>query len=219
MTSIRILLTEDHSLVRAGIRALMEAQPDMEVVGEASNGEEAMEKARELRPDVVVMDLVMPGIGGMAATRRMKEEFPEVQILILTMLEDDRYFFEAIRSGASGFILKGVLPADFLSAVRTVAVGQVYLYPSLARKLVNEYLGQAKVEQGKMAADGLTDREQQILALISEGRTGKEMARTLGISPHTVERHRQNLMAKLDLHNRAELIQYAIRKGLLDRDG
>ena len=131
MTSIRILLTEDHSLVRAGIRALMEAQPDMEVVGEASNGEEAMEKARELRPDVVVMDLVMPGIGGMAATRRMKEEFPEVQILILTMLEDDRYFFEAIRSGASGFILKGVLPADFLSAVRTVAVGQVYLYPSL----------------------------------------------------------------------------------------
>ena len=219
MTSIRILLTEDHSLVRAGIRTLMEAQPDMEVVGEASNGEEAMEKARELRPDVVVMDLVMPGIGGMAATRRMKEEFPEVQILILTILEDDRYFFEAIRSGDSGFILKGVLPADFLSAVRTVAVGQVYLYPSLRAKLVNEYLGQAKVEQGKMAADGLTDREQQILALISEGRTGKEMARTLGISPHTVEHHRQNLMAKLDLHNRAELIQYAIRKGLLDRDG
>jgi two-component system response regulator NreC len=218
MAKIRILLTEDHSLVRAGIRALVVGQPDMEVVGEASSGEEATEKVRELGPDVVVMDLAMPGIGGLAATRQIKAEFPAVQILILTMLEDERYFFEAIRAGASGFMLKGVLPAEFLSALRTVALGQVYLYPSLARKLVDEYLSQAGAEQGRMAADGLTEREQQIIVLISEGRTGKEMAKTLGISPHTVERHRQNLMTKLDLHSRAELIEYAIRKGLLERD-
>ena len=160
----------------------------------------------------------MPGIGGLAAARQIKAESPAVQILILTMLEDERYFFEAIRAGASGFIPKGVLPADFLSAVRTVAQGQVHLYPALARKLVDEYLSQAGGEQGRMTADGLTDREQQIIALISEGRTGKDMAKRLGISPHTVERHRQNLMTKLDLHSRAELIAYAIRKGLLERD-
>jgi two-component system, NarL family, response regulator NreC len=218
MTKIRVLLADDHALVRAGIRSLLESQSDMEVVGEAADGREALEIAREIRPDLVVMDIAMPGVGGLEAARRIKAEFPEVRILILTMLEDDRYFFQAICAGTSGFIVKGALPVDFLSAVRAVAQGQVYLYPSLARKLVDEYLSQARTEQGRIAADGLTERELQVLALISEGRTGKEMGKTLGISPHTVERHRQNLMAKLDLHNRAELIHYAIRKGLLERD-
>ena len=190
----------------------------MEVVGEASSGEDAVEKAQELGPDVVVMDLAMPGMGGLEAARRIKAKSPGVQILILTMLEDERYFFEAIRAGASGFILKGILPADFLSAVRTVMLGQVYLYPSLARKLMEEYLSHAKSEHGRTAVDGLTDREQQIVTLISEGQKGKQIAQTLGISPHTVERHRQNLMTKLNLHSRTELIAYAIRKGLLERD-
>ena len=190
----------------------------MEVVGEASSGEEATEKVRELGPDVVVMDLAMPGIGGLAATRQIKAEFPAMQILILTMLEDERYFFP--RPSAGGLRLH---PQGGTS--RGVPLGpadrghrHVLSLPVPGTEARQRYLSRAKSEQGRMAADGLTDREQQIIVLISEGRTGKEMAKTLGISPHTVERHRQNLMTKLDLHSRAELIEYAIRKGLLERD-
>ncbi len=218
MDKIRILLAEDHALVRAGIRALLESQPDMKVVGEAADGQEAMLRVQELSPDVVVMDIAMPGVGGLEATRRIHSEWPKVRILALTMHEDERWFFQAIHAGASGFVVKGALPAEFLVAVRAVAQGQVYLYPSLARKLVDEYLEHVKAGGETKATDGLTEREQQVLTLISEGRTGKEIAKLLNISAHTVERHRQNLMAKLDLHNRAELVQYAVRKGLLDVD-
>ena len=218
MKKIRILLAEDHALVRAGIRTLLEQQPEMEVVGEAANGQEALGKVQELCPDVVIMDLAMPVMGGLEATQHIKEQFPEVRILALTMHEDDRYFFQALRAGTSGFILKGALPAEFLMAVRTVAEGQVYLYPSLAQKLVNDHFAQVPQDQEKKAKAGLTDREQQVLRLLSEGRTGKEIALALGISVHTVDRHRQNLMVKLDLHNRAELIHYAFRKGLLEKD-
>lgn len=218
MNAIRILLAEDHTLVRAGIRALLESQPDMCVVGEASDGEEAIRQVQELAPDVVVMDIAMPVVGGLEATRHIHAHSPQVRILALTMHEDERWFFEAIHAGASGFVVKGALPSEFLLAVRAVAQGQVYLYPSLAGKLVDEYLQHVKAGGDTKVADGLTEREQQVLTLLSEGRTGKEIAKLLSISAHTVERHRQNLMAKLDLHNRAELVQYAIRKGLLDVD-
>jgi two-component system response regulator NreC len=218
METIRILVAEDHTLVRAGVRALLERQPDMEVVGEASDGAEATRRARELKPDVVLMDLAMPGTGGLDAICRLKDECPLVRTVVLTMLEDERYFFQSIHAGASGFLLKGALPEELLSAVRAVAEGKVYLYPSLAKKLVEEYLHQAEQKDGSLAASGLTDREQQVLHLISEGRTGKEIAKSLGISAHTVERHRQNLMAKLKLHNRVELVKYALQKGLLDSD-
>ena len=218
MNKIRIVLAEDHILVRAGIRALLESQPDMEIVGEASDGQEAIHLVQELAPDVVVMDIAMPVVGGLEATRHIHSKSPDVRILALTMHEDERWFFQAIHAGASGFVVKGALPSEFLLAVRAVAQGQVYLYPSLARKLVDEYLDHVKSGRETAVADGLTEREQEVLTLISEGRTGKEIAKQLGISTHTVERHRQNLMAKLDLHNRAELVQYAIRKGLLDVD-
>ncbi len=216
MTRTRILLADDHALVRAGFRALLEKQTDMEVVGEAADGEEAERKVMELRPDVVIMDIAMPGSGGLEATRRIKAQAPEVRILALTMLEDDRYFFESIQAGASGFILKGALPADLLTAVRTVADGQVYLYSSLCQKLVNEYLEHVQPTKPMIADQGLTEREQQVVCLLSQGQTGKEIAKALGISAHTVERHRQNVMAKLGLHNRAELVRYAVAKGLIE---
>jgi two-component system response regulator NreC len=218
MARIRILLAEDHTLVRAGIRALLERQPDMEVVGEAADGQEAIKKVQKLRPDVVVMDIAMPGTTGLEATQCIKAESPDVGILILTMLEDERYFFHSIQAGASGFIAKGALPDELLVAVRAVAEGQVYLCPSLNKKLVEEYFNHAQSDATVVPPKSLTDRQQQVLRLISEGRTGREIADLLGISINTVERHRQDMMAKLCLHNRAELIKYAIRKGLIDAD-
>ena len=216
MKKIRILLADDHTLMRAGIRSLLEKQHDMEVVGEAAEGREALQKVAELRPDVVLMDIAMPGMDGMEATKRIKSQYPDVQILALTMLEDERYFFQIVQAGASGFLIKGALPDELLSAVRAVAAGKVYLYPSLAKTLVGECLDQAGLDGA--AADGLTDREQQILRLTAEDRTGKEIAKQLQISARTVDRHRENLMAKLNLHSRTALVKYAIRKGLIDRN-
>lgn len=213
MAKIRILLVDDHAIVRAGLRLLLESQPDMEVVGEATDGTEAFRKARELRPDVVVMDIAMPGLSGLEATSQIKAECPDAQVLALTMHQDERYFFQMLHAGASGYVVKGAPPADLIAAVRSVHQGQAYLYPSLARKLLDDYLTRSK-EGGE--ADDLTDREREVLRLIAEGLTGKEIAELLSLSVHTVERHRQNIMAKLRLHSRAELIKYAIRKGLIE---
>lgn len=214
MKKIRILLADDHAIVRAGLRLLLESQSDMEVVGEAADGRETIRRVRELRPDVVVMDITMPDLNGLEATRRIKEENPHAQILALTMHEDERYFFQMVHAGASGYVVKGAPPTDLLAAIRSVHQGQAYLYPSLAKKLLEEYLSRAKEE--KEAYDDLTDREREVLRLIAEGRTSKEIAEHLYLSVHTVERHRQNIMGKLRLHNRAELIKYAIRKGLIE---
>ena len=218
MKKTRILLADDHALVRAGFRALMEKQDDLEVVGEAADGQEALQKVAELRPDVVVMDIAMPGMDGVEATKRIKSQYPDIHILALTMLEDERYFFQIVQAGASGFIIKGVLPDELLSAVRSVAEGKVYLYSSLAKTLVGEYLSQADLDGAAATGNGLTDREQQILRLIAQERTGKEIAKQLQISSRTVDRHRDNLMAKLNLHSRVALVKYAIRKGLIDSD-
>jgi two-component system response regulator NreC len=217
MKKTRILLADDHALLRAGVRALLEQQDDLDIVGEAVDGREAMDKVAEVHPDVIVMDIAMPGMGGTEATKRIKSRFPDVHILALTALEDERYFFEIVRAGASGFLVKGALPDELLVAVRAVAAGNVYLYPALSRALVGEYLSEASDDEAA-TADGLTDREREVLRLVSQGHTGKEIAERLEISPRTVDRHRQSLMTKLDLHTRAALIQYAIRKGLLDRD-
>ncbi len=214
MGKIRILLVDDHAIVRAGLKLLLESQPDMTVIGEAADGLEGARKARELKPDVVVMDIAMPGLSGLEATRRIKAECPETQVLALTMHEDERYFFQILHAGASGYVVKGAPPADLIAAIRSVHQGQAYLYPSLARKLLDEYLTREK--EGRETSQELTDREREVLRLIAQGMTGKEIAELLGVSAHTVERHRQNLMAKLNLHNRAALIKYAIRKGLIE---
>jgi len=214
MNKIQILLVDDHATVRAGLRLLLESQPDMAIIGEAADGLEAIKKTRDLRPDVVVMDLALPGLSGFEATRRIKTEFPKTQVLALTMYEDDRYFFRILHAGALGYVVKGAPPADFVAAVRSVHRGHAYLYPSLARKLLDDYLTREK--EGREAFDDLTDREREVLRLTAQGLTGKEIASLLGLSAHTVERHRQKLMAKLNLHNRTELIKYAIRKGLIE---
>ncbi|MFZ1934481.1 MAG: response regulator transcription factor [Thermoguttaceae bacterium] len=218
MKKIRILLADDHTLLRAGIRALLEKQHDMEVVGEAADGREALQNVAELRPDVVLMDIAMPGMDGMEATKRIKSQYPDVQILALTMLEDDRYFFQMVRAGASGFLIKGALPDELLSALRTVAAGNVYLYPAMAKNLLHESASQTDTDGASLAADGLTKREQEVLRLISQERTGKEIAKLLQISVRTVDRHRENLMAKLNLHSRTALVKYAIRKGFVAGD-
>ncbi|MBI4494884.1 MAG: response regulator transcription factor, partial [Chloroflexi bacterium] len=168
MSRIRILLADDHAIVRAGLRLLLESQPDLEVVGEAADGHEALQRARELRPDVVVMDVAMPELNGLEATRRLKQEDPQAHVLALTMHEDERYFFEMLQAGASGYVVKGAPPGDLLQAIRSVHQGQAYLYPSLARKLLEEYLSRAREERG--SDDDLTEREREVLRLIAAGK-------------------------------------------------
>lgn len=215
----RIMLTDDHELVRAGLRMLLESQPDFEIVGECETGREAIRRAPELRPDVILMDITLPDIPGFEATRAIKKELPGVAILALTMHESDEYFFEMLNAGASGYVPKRAAPAELVNAIRVVQAGGVYLYPSLAKSLVRDYL--TRVEQGgdKEAYDGLTEREREVLKLIADGFSNQEVADRLNISVKTVERHRANILAKLGLHSRTELVKYAIRKGLIEVEG
>lgn len=214
---IRLLLVDDHQIVRAGLRMLFQAEADLEIVGEAESGEEAVRAVAALKPQVVIMDVAMPGMNGIEATRRIREISPETAVLALTMHEDEQYFFEMINAGAAGYIPKRAAPDDLVSAIRVVHQGNVFLYASLARFLVKDALERS-------AADGngephlletLTPREREILTCIAEGRTNREIAEALVISPKTVDRHRENIMAKLNLHNRAELVKFAIARGLI----
>ena len=214
MTKIRLLLVDDHVIVRAGLRMLFQAENDIEIVGEVGSGEEAIDAVRCLQPDVVLMDVAMPGIGGIKATRRIKQARPEAAVLALTMHEDEQYFFEMLGAGASGYIPKRAAPDDLVSAIRVVSQGNVFLYPTVARMLVKDYLQRAASEptSGKVQ---LTAREQEVLTYIAEGYTNREIAEALSISVKTVDRHRENIMQKINLHSRVELVKYAIEKGLI----
>jgi len=213
---IRILVADDHTVIRRGIVGLLNAQPDMEVIDEAGTGREAVAKAQAVLPDVVLLDVAMPELNGLGATRMIKGQSPGVQVLILTMHDREDYLFQALRAGASGYVLKGADTEDLLAAVRSVARGGVYLYPPIAKELVSEYLRRVESGEDLASYDGLTDREREILQLIAEGKTAANIAEDLHISPHTVHSHRDNIMTKLDLHDRAALIRYAIRRGLVD---
>ncbi len=215
MTKIRILVADDHTLIRRGIVGLLNSQPDMQVVGEAGTGEEALAKATVEPPDVILMDIAMPGLGGLDATRAVKRQLPSVQVLILTMHDREDYLFQAVRAGASGYVLKGADIQDLLAAVRSAHKGEVYLFPPVAKKLLADYLRRVEKGQDLASYDGLTERERDVLPLIAQGKTSVQIAETLRISPHTVQTHRDNIMAKLGLHNRAELVKYAIQKGLI----
>ncbi len=215
MGKIRLLLVDDHQIVRAGLRMLFVAENDMEIVGEVSSGEEALEAVPELKPDVVIMDVAMPGIGGIEATRRLKEIDSDVAVLALTMHEDEEYFFEMLNAGVSGYIPKRAAPDDLVSAIRVVHEGNVFLYSTLAQYLAQDFLERAEADDSGVA-DELTPREREVLAHIGEGSTNQEIAEALVISVKTVDRHRENIMRKLNLHNRASLIKYAIEKGLID---
>jgi len=215
---IRVLMADDHTIVRAGVRLLVEAEPDMEVVGEALNGIEACTLTESLRPDVILMDIAMPDMNGLEATRQIKGRFPEVQVLVLTMHRSDDYFFEVLKAGASGYVLKAAETNELIGAIRAVARGEVFLYPTVARQLLQDYLNRLN-EPGGAAGPALTVREKEILRLLAEGYSNKEIADRLVVSPSTIHSHRSNLMKKLNLSSRHDLIQYARQRGLLPSSG
>ncbi len=210
---IRVLIADDHTVVRSGVRLLLEIEPDIVVVGEARDGHEAVTLTETLQPDVVLMDIAMPEMDGMVATRQIKAAWPQVNILGLTMHRSDEYFFEMLKAGASGYVLKGADTRDLINAIRIVHQGEVFLYPTMAQRLVQDYLRRVKDEIA--AGPALSPREKEILQLLAEGYSNKEIAEKLVISPSTVHTHRSNLMSKLGLTTRYELIQFAREHGLL----
>jgi len=211
MSKIRIVLADDHSVVRQGFRRILEAQPDMEIVGEASNGKEALESAAKFAPDVVVMDVAMPELNGIEATRRMAEVAPRTRVLALSMHKDSVYVREILRAGARGYLLKDAVDEDLIAAVRAVSRGEGYLSPGVADAVLTDYR-----QHVTDPIDLLTSREREVLQLIAEGRTNKEIATTLNLSVYTVDAHRGRIMEKLNLHSTGELVRFAIRKGLVD---
>ncbi len=214
---IRVLIADDHTILRSGVRLLLEAEPDIQVVGEALNGREAIALAEALQPDVLLMDIAMPEVDGLEATRQIKARWPAINILALTMHRSDEYFFEMVKSGASGYILKAANTDDLIQAVRVTAQGEVFLYPNMAKKLLASYLSYAS---GSPEAEPiLSGREKEILHLLAEGYSNKEIADKLVVSVSTVHTHRTHLMNKLGLTNRRELMQYARKHKLMSGAG
>jgi two-component system response regulator NreC len=213
--TIRLLLVDDHAVVRSGLRMLLESEPEMEIAGEAGTAREALERVEQLRPDVVLMDIGLPDLSGIEATQEIKRRSPEVAVVALTIHEDEEYFFKMLQAGASGYVPKRAAPEELLTAIRTAAEGQVYLYPSLAKLLVRDYLTRDRDAATVAERHELTDREREILAHLADGASTQEIAEVFTISPKTVARHRENIMRKLNLHSRTELVKYAIRKGII----
>lgn len=212
MEKIKVLIVDDHAVLRDGIRALCSIHDDIEIVGEASEGKEAIEKVSDLTPDVVIMDIAMPGMDGMEATRRILKTLPTVKILVLTQHDGKEYILSAIKTGATGYVPKRAMGSELVTAIRNVYRGDSVLYPSIAATLIDDY--RQRLE--KDSFDKLTAREREILKLVAEGYTSQQIADMLVLSLKTVQNHRLNLMSKLDLHNRTELIKLAVRKGLID---
>ena len=215
MKKTRLLLVDDHAVVRAGLRMLLGNETDVEIIGEAGTAAEALASVADLKPDVVLMDIGLPDKSGIEATHDIKERFPKVAIVALTIHEDEEYFFKMLEAGASGYVPKRAAPEELLTAIRAAAHGEVYLYPTMAKLLVRDYLVSEPTDKEKTAGKELTDREQEVLTHLAEGESNEEIAQALVISPKTVARHRENIMRKLNLHSRAELVRYAIRKGII----
>ena len=213
--AIRLLLVDDHAVVRSGLKMLLDSERDVEIVGEAGTAAEALEVAAQVRPDVILMDIGLPDKSGIEATREIKKRFEKMSVVALTIHEDEEYFFKMLEAGASGYVPKRAAPEELLNAIRAAATGEVYLYPSLAKLLVKDYLSQERPAEEKVNMDGLTEREREILTYLAEGQSNEEISKALVISPKTVERHRDNIMHKLNLHSRSELVRYAIRKGII----
>ncbi len=215
MNTIRILVADDHSLFRKGVAAALADYPDIQVVGEASDGQQAVTKAQELMPDVILMDISMPGMDGLEATMRIKAELPHVKIVILTIAEEDQNLFEAIKSGAQGYLLKNVEPRDLAEMLRGVFRGEAPISRAMASKMLAEFARQAQgTTAGAQPIGHLTRREREVLGLVASGITNKEIATALGISPSTVKNHLQNILEKLHLDNRVQAAAFALREGL-----
>ena len=213
---IRVLLADDHTILRAGLRMMLNAQPDIEVVGEASDGRQAINEAQRLTPEVILMDITMPECNGIEATRQVKRLLPDVRVLVLTMHENEEYLFQVLRAGASGYMLKEAADTELISAIRVVSSGRFYLSPSAQTMMVSDYLQRVRTGEERDSYGALTEREREILKLVAEGYTNNQIAERLFISPKTVDTHRTHIMDKLNLHSRAELVKYAMRRGLLE---
>jgi two-component system response regulator NreC len=214
MSKIQVLIADDHSLVREGIVAFLKYTADIEVVAEASDGIEAIEKAKKFRPDIILMDISMPRLGGLEATIEIKKFDPSIKILVLTQYDDKEYISRFLKAGVSGYLLKKAVGSDLVSAIRAVREGETYLYPSIASKVVDGYLSKDTM-QTEDIYDTLTDREKQVLKLVAEGYSHKEIGDMLKISPKTVIVHQTNTFEKLGFSNRAELIKFALARGII----
>lgn len=211
----KLLLVDDHAVVRSGLRMLLDGQADVEIVGEAGTASEAINAVSTLKPDVVLMDIGLPDMSGIDATKEVKRLWPQVAVVALTIHEDQEYFFKMLEAGASGYVPKRAAPEELITAIQVAASGEVYLYPSLAKLLVKDYLKYEPEENNEQNLGDLTPREQEVLTLLADGDSNAEIAEKLSISPKTVSRHRENIMRKLNLHSRTELVKYAIRKGII----
>jgi DNA-binding NarL/FixJ family response regulator len=215
MKKLRILLADDHIVMRTGLRALLERQPDLEVVGETENGRETVELAASLRPDVVVMDVGMPVLNGIEATQTIVTQCPTIAVVILSMHADESYVMRALKAGARGYLLKDSAAADLIGAIQAISQGKSFFSPKVSRILAEDYVRVLKQKGAVDTYDLLTSREREILQLLAEGKANKEVATALNISPYTVETHRSHILQKLNLHNSAELVLYAVRKGII----
>lgn len=215
MKKLRILLADDHIVMRTGLRALLERQPNLEVVGESENGRETVALAASLRPDVVVMDVGMPVLNGIEATQTIVTQCPTIAVVILSMHADESYVMRALKAGARGYLLKDSAAADLIGAIQAISQGKSFFSPKVSRILAEDYVRVLKQKGAVDTYDLLTSREREILQLLAEGKANKEVATALNISPYTVETHRSHILQKLNLHNSAELVLYAVRKGII----
>ncbi|HEX6796375.1 MAG TPA: response regulator transcription factor [Ktedonobacterales bacterium] len=213
---VRVLIADDHTILRAGLKMMLNAQPDIEVVGEASDGHQAVSEAQRLLPDVIIMDITMPECNGIEATKQVKRLLPETRVLVLTMHENEEYLFQMLRAGAAGYMLKEAADTELISAIRVVSSGRFYLSPSAQSMMVSDYLQRVHTGEERDSYSALTEREREILKLVAEGLTNNQIGERLFISPKTVDTHRTHIMDKLNLHNRAELVKFAMRRGLLE---
>ena len=215
MTSIRVVLADDHTLIRAGLRMVVTSQPDLTVIGEANDGREALAMADKLKPDVVVMDIGMPSLNGIEACRRIHNSLPKTQVVMLSMHSDEGYVLRALKAGARGYLLKDSAEADLANAIRAVVAGKSFFSPAVGKVLLEDYMRKLERTGAEDSFDLLSPREREVLQLVAEGKSSKEIANLLGLSVYTVETHRANVMQKLNLHNIPELILYAVRKGVI----
>lgn len=218
MKKTGILLVDDHAVLRGGLKALLNCQPDMEVVGEAGDGREAIVQVRQTSPDIVLMDIGMPGINGLDATRLVKQANLEVKVLILSMYDDESYLRKALQTGASGYVLKNAADVELLSAIRAVQRGEIYIYPSLTKVLIDDLMGKETGGRGNERndiAENLSPREEEVLRLVARGYTNQQIADQLVLSVKTVETYKARIMEKLKIKGRAQLVRYALEKGLL----
>lgn len=215
MAQVKILIADDHALFREGVAALLSGYKDMEVVGEAADGSEAIQQVEKLRPDIVLLDIAMPGLGGLEATLEIKKRFPDVKIVILTQYSDREYLYRFLKAGVSGYVLKRTAGAELVAAIKAVYQGGTFLHPEIAPAVIEGYLGKAQPSEQTSPYETLTDREKQVLKLVAEGKTNKEIAEILAISVKTAMAHRAHVTEKLGIHNKAELIRFALGQGIV----